>query len=187
MSQQPFRLERFEPERDAPLLHSWVVEDRARFWMMQDHTVEQVREVYTWLDEQPTHHVWWVRRGAQVAALLQDYDPAAEEVGEHYDVRPGDLGLHLMLAPPTRPEPGFGTAVARFAVASAFADPAVQRLVMEPDDRNAKMLALVQRVGFEIGPLLQLSTKPARLVLLPRAAYEAQAQPASDFSKNASA
>ena len=47
-------LDPFVPDRDASLLHSWVAADRARFWMMQEHTVEEVREIYTWLDEQPT-------------------------------------------------------------------------------------------------------------------------------------
>ncbi len=169
------RRERLDPARDAELLHSWVVQERARFWMMQDHTVEEVRAVYTWLDEQPTHQVWWVRRGAETVALMQDYEPGAEEVGEHYDVRPGDLGLHLMLAPPTRHEPGFGTTVAGFMVAEAFADPAVQRLVAEPDARNDKVLALFGRLGFTLGPRVQLSTKPARLVFLDRATWAASA------------
>ena len=171
------RLDRFDPARDSELLHSWVTQERARFWMMQDHTVEEVREVYTWLDEQPTHHVWWVRRGtdgSEPAALLQDYQPAAEEVGEHYDVHPGDLGIHLMLAPPVRPEPGLTAAVMDFVMAQAFADPAVRRLVAEPDARNAKIIDRLRGQGFELGPVVELSTKPAQLAFLTRTAYEAR-------------
>ncbi|MDN4172591.1 GNAT family N-acetyltransferase [Nocardioides sp. SOB77] len=166
-----FHLDRFDPARDSATLHGWVVEDRAQFWMMQDHTLEQVREIYTWLDEQPTHHVWFVRDDAGTpVALLQDYEPTAEEVGSTYDVREGDLGLHFMLAPATTVRHGFTAEVVDFVLGRAFADPAVQRLVVEPDARNDKAVALVRRLGFELGPVVELSTKPAQLAFLTRAA-----------------
>ena len=169
------------PARDAALLHGWVVEDRARFWMMGDHTVEEVEQVYTWIDEQPTHHAWLVRRDGQPVALFQDYVPTAEEVGDHYDVRPGDLGVHFMLAPTAVAEPGFTGAVVTFLLASVFADPQVQRIVVEPDARNDKAVALVERLGFDLGAVVELSTKPAQLAFLTRARYE------SAFSNHASA
>lgn len=168
-----FRLDRFDPARDSALLHSWVVADRARFWMMQDHTVEEVCEIYTWLDEQPTHHVWLVRRGDEPVALFQDYLPDADEVGDHYDVRRGDLGVHFMLAEAATVQRGFTASVVETVLAHAFADPAVQRLLAEPDSRNAKAIALVRRLGFELGPQVQLSTKPAQLAFLTREQYAA--------------
>lgn len=174
-------LDPLDPARDAATIHAWVVEDRARFWMMGDHTVEEVREVYTWIDEQPTHHAWLVRHEGEPVALFQDYEPTAEEVGEHFDVRPGDLGVHFMLAPASVAQPGFTAAVTAFLLASVFADPRVQRVVVEPDARNAKAVALVQRLGFELGPDVELSTKPAQLAFLTREGYE------SRFSNQASA
>jgi penicillin amidase len=175
------RLDRFDPVADSPLLHSWVVQERARFWMMGDHTLDEVREIYTWLDEQPTHHVWLVRDGDEPVALFQDYVPTAEEVGEKYDVLDGDLGAHFMIAPPTTPRAGFTPYVMEFLLASVFADPAVDRIVVEPDVRNDKSVALVRRLGFELGPVVQLSTKQAQLAFLTRDAYE------SGFSNHASA
>ncbi|MDN4160406.1 GNAT family N-acetyltransferase [Nocardioides abyssi] len=171
MTSPTFHLDRFDPERDGSVLHAWVTEDRAQFWMMQEHTLEEVREIYTWLDEQPTHHVWFVRDAdATPVALLQDYEPTAEEVGSTYDVRPGDLGVHFMLAPATTVRRGFTARVVDFLLGQVFADPAVQRLVVEPDARNDKAVALVRRLGFELGPVVQLSTKPAQLAFLTRAA-----------------
>ena len=175
------RLDRFDPVRDSPLLHSWVTEDRARFWMMGDHTVDEVREIYTWLDEQSTHHVWLVRDDDEPVALYQDYLPTAEEVGEKYDVLDGDLGAHFMLAPPSAPRPGFTPYVMGFLMEAVFADPEVRRIVVEPDARNDKAVALVTRLGFELGPVVQLSTKPAQLAFLTRETYE------SAFANHASA
>ncbi len=156
------------PARDAALIHSWVVEDRARFWMMGDHTVDEVREIYTWIDEQPTHHAWLVRQDGEPVALFQDYLPTAEEVGEHYDVQPGDLGVHFMLAPATVASPGFTGQVVQFLMAAVFEDAGVARIVVEPDARNAKAVSLVERLGFRLGPVVELSTKPAQLAFLGR-------------------
>jgi RimJ/RimL family protein N-acetyltransferase len=154
-----------DPARDAQLIHSWVTEDRARFWMMQGHTVDEVREIYTWIDEQATHHAWLVHSDDEPVALFQDYDPRAEEVGEHYDVLPGDLGVHFMV------RPGRARLVLPFLLREVFADARVRRVIAEPDVRNARSLALVDRLGFERGPEIELSTKPAQLVFLTREAY----------------
>lgn len=164
-------VDRFDPARDSELLHAWVVADRARFWMMQERTLDEVREIYTWLDEQPTHHVWLVRRDGEPVALYQDYEPTAEEIGSLYDVQPGDLGVHFMLAEATVAQPGFTAAVTAFLLDRVFTDPAVRRLVVEPDARNDKAVALVTRLGFELGPVVELSTKPAQLAFLTRDAY----------------
>lgn len=171
-------LDPFVPDRDSALLHSWVVADRARFWMMQERTLEEVHEIYTWLVAQPTHHVWWVRLGEEPVALFQDYLPSAEEIGGLYDVRPGDLGVHFMLAEAATAQPGFTASVVAFLLERVFADPAVQRIVVEPDARNDKAVARMTRLGFELGPVVELSTKPAQLAFLTRDAYRLLAEPA---------
>lgn len=165
------RLERFDPARDSPLLHSWVVQERAQFWMMGEHTLEQVREIYEWIDAQPTHAAYLAWADDEPAALFQTYDPRAEEVGDHLDVRRGDVGVHFLLAPTARPRRGFTRTVVAFLLDTVFADPEVQRLVAEPDARNDKAVDLVTRLGFELGPVVQLSTKPARLAYLTRTAF----------------
>ena len=80
-----------DPAREAGLLHGWVTQERARFWMMSDYTVEEVREVYEWIDAQDAHAAYLVLLAGEPVALFQTYDPRAEEIGQHYDVQDGDL------------------------------------------------------------------------------------------------
>ncbi len=139
-----------DPDRDAPLLHTWVTAERARFWGMCGATLEEVRDIYTHLDSLTTHHAFLVERDGVPVALFQTYEPEADRVSECYEVRPGDLGVHLLLAPPTTPEPGFSTNLVKAFAAYALADR--ERIVAEPDAANEKAIALLVRSGFELGP-----------------------------------
>lgn len=170
-----------DPDLDAATIHGWVVEERAQFWMMRDHSLEEVREIYGWIVEQPTHAAFLIRDADEPVGLFQTYDPRAEEIGEHVDVRDGDLGVHLMLAPAREERPGFTWEVLTLLAGFVFGDGAVHRVLVEPDARNDKALARVASMGFELGEVVQLSTKPARVGWLTRETYE------SVFSKNSSA
>lgn len=158
------------PAADAGLLHAWVTEERARFWGMADHTREQVQEIYEFVDSLPTHHAYLALRDGVPAALFQTYRPDADPVGEHYDVQPGDLGIHLLIAPAEGPVKGYTDALLTAFIGYVFSDPAHLRVVVEPDARNEKALARMVRVGFELGPEIEKPEKTARLAFLPRTA-----------------
>ncbi|MEU5034033.1 GNAT family N-acetyltransferase [Streptomyces rubiginosohelvolus] len=166
------RLVPVDPAADAGLLHGWVTEERARFWGMADHTREQVREIYEFVDSLPTHHAYLALRDGVPAALFQTYEPDADPVGECYDVQPGDFGIHLLIAPAEGEGAvkGYTEALLTAFVAYVFSDPAHLRVVVEPDARNEKALARMVRVGFELGPEIEKPEKTARLAFLTRAA-----------------
>lgn len=165
-----------DPATEAEVVHAWVTQEWARFWMMQDHTLEEVREIYQWIHDQPTHAAYLVRDGETPVGLFQTYDPRAEEVGEHVDLEPGDVGIHLLLAPPAAERPtgerGWSSAIFGLVLDSVFADAAVGRVLVEPDARNDKAVARMSRTGFEMGEVVELSVKPARIGWLTREAYE---------------
>ncbi|WP_208605946.1 GNAT family N-acetyltransferase [Streptomyces albus] len=167
-----------DPARDTDLLHDWVTRDRARFWGMREHSREQVREIYEFLDSLPTHHAYLIHRDGRPAALFQTYDPSADPVGECYDVQPGDFGLHLMIGPADgAPEPGFTeTLLSVFLDHLLAEDPHRTRIVAEPDARNAKAIERLLRTGFELGPEIELPEKRARMVFLERGTHLARAR-----------
>lgn len=170
------RIDRVDPDRDAALLHGWVNEDRARFWGMGGTTLEQVREIYAHLDSLTTHHGFLARRDGEPVALFQTYEPGADRVGECYEVRPDDIGVHLLIAPTTTPRPGFSGGL--LTVLTDFALTGRTRAVAEPDAANEKAISLLVRAGFELGPEVVLPEvdlpdvfipeKKARLAFLTR-------------------
>ncbi|MFF4858251.1 GNAT family N-acetyltransferase [Streptomyces rubiginosohelvolus] len=166
------RLVPVDPAADAELLHGWVTEERARFWGMADHTREQVREIYEFVDSLPTHHAYLALRDGVPAALFQTYEPDADPVGECYDVRPGDFGVHLLIAPAEGEGAvrGYTDALLTAFISYVFSDPAHVRVVVEPDARNEKAIARMVRMGFELGPEIRKPEKTARLAFLTRAA-----------------
>ncbi len=165
------RLARVDPAADAPLLHHFVTRRHTAFWGMSGHTVDQVREVYEFLDSLDTHHAYRIVLDDEPIGIFQTYEPAADPVGERYPVRPGDIGMHLLLAPPGRPPRGLvdalGPACARFL----FSDPAKDRIVVEPDVRNAAALKRLEREGFTFDSEIDMPGKRARLAFLTRAAF----------------
>ncbi|AXE87049.1 GNAT family N-acetyltransferase [Streptomyces sp. Go-475] len=147
-----------DPRADAGVIHAWASEERAVFWGMTGLTEQQVAEVYAHLDTLSTHHAYLVVRDGDPVALLQTYEPEADRVGECYDVRPGDIGVHLLLAPagPDGGQPGWTarlvTAIARYVLLGLDR----RRIVVDPDVGNEKAIARFLKQGFTAGPVVVL-------------------------------
>jgi RimJ/RimL family protein N-acetyltransferase len=166
---------------DAGLVHSWVSGERAAFWGMNGLTRDQVAETYAHLDTLDTHHAFLVTKDGEPAALLQTYEPGADRVGECYPVRPGDIGVHLLLAPagPDGARPGWSTGLLTAVTGYVLRGLDRERVVVDPDVRNEKAIARFLKHGFEAGPAVvlpevdlpdvYLPEKHARLAFLERA------------------
>ncbi|MCX4472426.1 acetyltransferase [Micromonospora sp. NBC_01655] len=159
------------PGEDIDVIHDWVTRERSRFWGMRDAGRERVLEIYEYLDSLDTHHAYLIHRDGRPVALFQTYEPGADPVGECYDVRPGDFGIHLLIGPPDGgAEPGFTGTVLDTFLDFVLADPGRLRIVVEPDARNAKAITRLTRAGFVPGPQIDLPDKRAQLLFLDRAA-----------------
>lgn len=157
-----------DPAGDAEVVHGWVTEERAEFWGMRDASLEDVRATYEYVASLATHHAYLVHLDDEPVALFQTYDPAADPVGECYEVRPGDWGVHILVAPASSPRPGFTGVLMSVLTAYAFSDPGHLRLVVEPDVRNEKSIARMVRSGFVLGAEVEKPEKRARLAFLTR-------------------
>jgi penicillin amidase len=169
-----------DPVADAPTIHRWVSEQRAEFWGMNGLTQAQVTEIYAHMETLATHHAHLVVMDDQPVALLQTYDPAADRVGDCYAVEPGDIGIHLLLAPagPDGERPGWSAAVMGVLTSYVLLGLDRRRIVVDPDVRNEKAIARFLRQGFVTGPRVVLPEvdipdvfipeKHAQLAFLPR-------------------
>ncbi|MFF0465520.1 GNAT family N-acetyltransferase [Streptomyces mexicanus] len=147
-----------DPYGDAPIVHRWVSEERAAFWGMAGLTVQQVAEIYAHMDTLDTHHAFLVVKDHTPVAVLQTYEPEADRVSECYPVRPGDIGVHLLLAPPgpQGPRPGWTAALLDVLLSYVLLTLDRRRVVVDPDVRNDKAVARFLRQGFERGPVVVL-------------------------------
>jgi hypothetical protein len=162
-----------QPEIDAALLHDWFTRPYASFWGMQNASVEDVVREHRSIDASPHHEAYLGVTDDGPVFLCERYDPGRHELAAHYDVLPGDVGMHFLVGPTTDPVPGFTTAVIRAVMGFLFADPAVSRVVVEPDVRNHKVHRLNDLVGFEVDRTVHLSDKDASLSFCTRERFQA--------------
>lgn len=156
-------LEPVEVDRDAATLHTWVTHPRSVYWGMQAAGIDDVREAYAGIDADPHHHAWLGRVDGEPAFLAETYDPAHSELAGVYEVRDGDIGMHVLVAPTDRPRHGFTSAVFRAVMELCLDDPRHRRVVVEPDVRNERIAALNAAAGFCVEREVELAGKTAAL------------------------
>ena len=167
-----FTLRTLQMPEDLPLVHRWVTHERARYWGLQSRSPDDVAEAYRNILAQPGSSVFLGFHGDAPAFLLECYHPMEDTVGRCYDARPGDRGMHILVAPPDRPIAQFTWHVFTVVMDFLFSDDAVERIVVEPDVRNDKIHRLNKRAGFEYQDIIQLPKKTAYLAFCTRAQYE---------------
>jgi hypothetical protein len=130
---------------------------------MQSATVEDVVEEYSKIQSSGHHHALLGLDAGVPAFLMEEYLPAHSPLNQAYAVQPGDIGMHLLVAPPEKPRRGFTADVMEAVLDRLFVKPGVDRVVVEPDARNAKIHALNSRLGFRPAGVVTLPDKEALL------------------------
>ncbi|MFJ3668080.1 GNAT family N-acetyltransferase [Streptomyces sp. NPDC090106] len=174
------RIRPLDARGDAATVHAWVREERAVFWGMNGLDEDQVADVYAHMATLDTHHAFLLEKDGTPAGLLQTYDPEADRVSECYPVEPGDIGVHLLLAPagPDGASPGWSGALLGAVASYVLVTLDRRRVVVDPDVRNAPAIARFLGQGFTAGervvlpeidiPDVHLPEKHAQLAFLRR-------------------
>ncbi|MEL4294105.1 GNAT family N-acetyltransferase [Shewanella xiamenensis] len=148
-------------EQDIPMLQSWLNQDYAKFWGMQGMTQATITAAMA-----PSEHKLALIGEWQAKPLfmVELYDPAHDEIGQHYQVKPLDCGMHLILAPiEGKPVHGLSRKVMAAIAQLILETLAFTRLVVEPDQQNHKIHRLNCQIGIRYQKAIQLSTKAAFL------------------------
>ncbi|MDO4918463.1 GNAT family N-acetyltransferase [Kocuria sp.] len=167
-----FTLRPVDPEGDLALLHGWLSAPRAHAWELVGAAPEEVLAEYRRMAGTDGEDAWIVSENGTPLALLETYDPARSPLAAVWPVRDGDAGLHLFVAPADSPVPGTTRAVMAAALRFLWSDPAVQRVLVEPDVRNERIRAINRWAGFrEVGECT-LPEKTACVSVVERPAEE---------------
>ncbi|MCX5305934.1 MULTISPECIES: GNAT family N-acetyltransferase [Streptomyces] len=168
-----FSVRPLDPFADAELLHGWVTHPKASFWMMQDASLPDVEREYMRIAAHEHHQAFIGLHEGRPAFLMETYDPSELELVGLYDAQPGDVGMHFLVAPSDTPLHGFTRAVITTVMSAIFADPATERVVVEPDVANTAVHALNEAVGFVPERQVTKPEKEALLSFCTRAQFEA--------------
>jgi RimJ/RimL family protein N-acetyltransferase len=171
MSIGTFTVRPVDPLHDAELLHRWVTDPKAAFWMMQDARLQDVEREYMRIAAHEHHHAYLGLHDGEPAFLMEKYDPRYVELVGLYEPEPGDVGMHFLVAPTDRPIHGFTRAVITAVMEELFADPGTRRVVVEPDVSNKAVHALNEAVGFEAVREIDKPEKRALLSFCTRAQF----------------
>lgn len=163
-----YAIRHLDVDADAEMLHQWVTAPKAVYWMMQDADVTAVAAEYRRIAAHPHHDAFIGLHRGQPTFLVERYDPRYVEVNDVFEARDGDVGMHFLTAPTDTPVPGFTRAVLTTVMAFLFADPDVQRVVVEPDVRNTAVHRLNSAVGFTVIGPTRLPHKTALLSICTR-------------------
>ncbi|TDW49353.1 siderophore synthetase component [Curtobacterium sp. PhB42] len=156
------------PERDAAVVQSWLAHPASSWWEMGDLDVDGVRDYLTGVQADPAQAAWLGRRDGEPCFLVETYDPAAVLLTDVWAAEPGDVGLHLLVAPvPAGGRVhGLTSAVMRAVVEHCRDVLGARRVVVEPDVRNTAVQAKNAEVGFRALRQVDVDGKRALLSVL---------------------
>lgn len=152
-----------DPLTDAELLHSWLTHPKAAYWMMLDAKLEDVERAYMAVAADEHQQAFLGLEDGVPVFVMERYDPVHRELTGLYEPLPGDVGMHFLTPATDTPRSGFTLAVITAVMARLFEDPAVARVVVEPDVSNTAVHALNEAVGFTAEREIQ---KPEKMALL---------------------
>lgn len=186
-----FALRQVDPAADAPLLHEWVTHPKCRYWMMAEASIADVWAEHEAIAASAHHFAFLGMHRYRSSFLVEVYDPARTELADVYDVREGDVGMHVLTAPTNTPIPGFTRGVMVTVMDLLFARPSpgaartgmsaeqcgfgARRVVVEPDASNTPIHRLNDWVGFRAERTVQLRDKKALLSFCTPSDYERSA------------
>ncbi|MFS2028733.1 MULTISPECIES: GNAT family N-acetyltransferase [unclassified Curtobacterium] len=161
-------VEPVDPDRDAALVQSWLAHPASSWWGMGHLDVDAVRTYLADVQADPAQAAWLGRRDGVPVFLAETYDPARVLLTDVFAAEPGDVGMHLLVAPPPADGRvhGLTSAVMRTVVEHCRDVLGARRVVVEPDVRNTAVHAKNAEVGFRVLREVDVDGKRALLSVL---------------------
>jgi siderophore synthetase component len=162
-------IEPFAADPYAVCLRRWLAHPASAAWQMGGLSTDEVRAYLAAIEADPHQQAWLGRVDDEPTFFVETYDPAEVLLTEVHDAEPGDVGMHLLVAPPRGQRVhGLTSAVMASVVDFVFEVEQARRIVVEPDVANGRVAAKNDEVGFRALGEVELPDKTARLSVLTR-------------------
>jgi siderophore synthetase component/RimJ/RimL family protein N-acetyltransferase len=159
-----------DPDADSRIITDWLTHPASHFWDMQETTPEKTRAYLTDIAADDAQNAWLIHDADEPIGYAETYDPARVLLSEVFDARPGDVGMHLLVAPPpedrSRRRSGLTGRVMRAVLDHCARELGARRVVVEPDVRNHAIAAKNREVGFRVLRHVDLPGKVAALSIV---------------------
>ncbi|MDN5605903.1 MAG: acetyltransferase, partial [Kocuria sp.] len=159
-----------DPDADSRIITDWLTHPASHFWDMQETTPEKTRAYLVDIVADDAQNAWLIHDADEPIGYAETYDPARVLLNEVFDARPGDVGMHLLVAPPpedqSRRRSGLTGRVMRAVVDHCIRELGARRIVVEPDVRNHAIAAKNREVGFRVLRTVDLPGKVAALSIV---------------------
>ena len=156
--------------RDLELVYGWMHQAHViPFWKL-DLPYPAFRQHLERALEDPHQTLYLGLLEGVPVSYWECYWAADDMIGQHYPVHADDQGVHLLIGPPNYLGKGLALPLLNAVVRGLFTFAGTRRVVAEPDSRNAKMIHVFKRCGFEPQRLVDLPDKQALLMLCDRTA-----------------
>ncbi|WP_166973259.1 GNAT family N-acetyltransferase [Brevibacterium atlanticum] len=141
-------------DRDTAALHAWLTHPRARYWMMTDLDEAGVRTYLEGIRDSADDAGWVGSVDGRESFYVETYTPDSLIPQNVLATGPGDIGMHLLVAPPAGPAVHGLTDRIMAEVIDFCLRPSDQggrggqRVVVEPDARNDAIIEKNRAAGF---------------------------------------
>ena len=141
-------------DRDAARIHEWLTHPRAHYWMMTELDEAEVRTYLEGVRASADDAGWVGSVDGDDCFYVETYTPDSLIPQNVLATGPGDIGMHLLVAPPAGPAVHGLTdrimaAVIDFCLkAGDRGGRGAERVVVEPDARNDAIIEKNRAAGF---------------------------------------
>ena len=166
---------------DMVMIHDWVTQPYAVYWGMQGYSLEQVKAAHEILLNRAGYNIFIGVFNDRPVFMMEQYKTSEDQIGSYYEVKEGDYGMHLLVAPAEKYIPGFTWHIFCSVMEFMFSNTDTDRVVVEPDVRNEKIHVLNKRAGFQYQKIIKLPHKTASLAWCTRAGFQKALYHSTEF------
>ncbi|BBL80949.1 rhizobactin siderophore biosynthesis protein RhbD [Rubrobacter xylanophilus] len=159
-------------EEDLERVHAWMNEEHViPFWRMA-WPEEKIKVYLQNLLDDPHSTPYIGYLDGVPMSYWEAYRAADDVVATRYQAHPEDRGVHLLIGPPEYLGRGYALPLLRAMTAFQFADGTAEKVVAEPDVRNARMIHVFKKCAYEPQGEIELPDKRALLMFCRRERFE---------------